>query len=144
MPNVHWSLRLSCFLYKTSSCNFVLESLWISGTSILKIQYIQINLWDFISMWRYCMYSWNCSMLLSALGCVGPPFCRTIMQTGVFSCHTRWNPVTAQGDAGVRIPVLLCSCMVVLDCRRLVKAWECAKRLPSSPLYVCMYKIVTY
>lgn len=57
MPNVQRSLAQTLPVpVQTYSCNFTLESLWIPGTSILKIQYIQIKLWNFINMWRYCMY----------------------------------------------------------------------------------------
>lgn len=116
MPNVRQPLRLTCFLYKLP-CNFILESLWIPGTSILRY-----NIWrlTYGSKRDECVkilyVQLNCSMLLSALGCVRPPFCRMIMQRSVNRDHagvcfiscTRWSLVSEQRGGGVGRPVLLC------------------------------------
>lgn len=105
------------FLVKTSSCNFILESLWIPGTSILRYSIYRLNYESKLYQYVKILYvQLNCSMLLSALGCVRPPFagwlCRRVLTVAMQAPVS--SPVHAEaswlngGDAGVRGPVLLC------------------------------------
>lgn len=62
MPNIHQTLFL---LVQTSSCNFILESLWILGTSILRNGIFRLN-YEF-KLYQYVKILYvqlNCSMLV--------------------------------------------------------------------------------
>lgn len=153
MPNVCQSLRLCCFLVQTSSCNFILESLWIPGTSILRYGIYRLNYESKLYQYVKILYvQLNCSMLVHrvvyALLFAGW-LCRTIVNHGhagsCFISSTCGSLMTQQGDAGVRRPVLLCLVQYsYLDCRRLVKHENVPSNFRAPPLYVCMYKNVTY
>lgn len=92
------------FLVQTSSCNFILESLWIPGTSILRYSIFRLNYESKLYQYVKILYvQVNCSMLLlSALGCVRPPFagwlCRQVllvaMQAPRFISCTCWSLMT--------------------------------------------------
>lgn len=137
------------FLVQTSSCNFILESLWIPGTSILRYIIYRLNYGSKPYQYVKILYvQLNCSMLLSALGGVCPPFCRMIMQMSVDGGYVGFCFITTvraeaswpnrQGDVWVREDLFYCVLYSYLDCRRLVKH----ENVPSNfqaPLSVCVY-----
>lgn len=109
--------RTLLFLVQTSSCNFILESLWIPGTSILRYSIYRLNYESKLYQYVKTLYvQLKCSMLLSALGCVRPPFagwlCRQVLIVAMQAPVS--SPVHAEAswlnreNVGVRRPVLLC------------------------------------
>lgn len=139
-------------LYKTSSCNFMLESLWIPGTSILRYSIYRLNYESKLYQYVKILYvQLNCSMLLSALGCVYPPFagwlCRQVLIVAMQAPVS--SPVHAEAswlsrETLVWEDLFYCVLYSYLDCRRLVKHENVPSNFQAPPLYVCMYKNVTY
>lgn len=133
------------FLVQTSSCNFILESLWIPGTSILRYSIYRLNYESRLYQYVKILYvQLNCSMLLSALGCVRPPFagwlCRQVltvtMQAPVSSpdhAEASWQ----NRETLVWEDLSYCVLYSYLDCRRLVKH----ENVPSNfqaPFCMCV------
>lgn len=147
MPNVCQSLRLSMllFLVQNSSCNFILESLWIPGTSILRYSIYRLNYESKLYQYVKILYvQLNCSMLLSALGRVRPPFagwlCRQVF---IVAMQVVSSPVHAEAswvnrEKLVWEDLFYCVLYSYLDCRRLAKHENVPSKLPSSPS-VCVY-----
>lgn len=114
----------------------------------IKIQYIQIKLWNFISMWRYCMYSWTVPCYL-----VYWVVCALLLRDDYADKVLTWpcrlpymlKPHDWTGGRWCEKTCFTVSCIVILDCRRLVTH----ENVPSNfqaPLFmcVCIKKKVTY
>lgn len=148
MPNVRQSLRLSCFIVQTSSCNFILESLWIPGTSILRYSIYRLNYESKLYQYVKILYVQpNRSMLLSALGLCTPSF----LQDDYAECWSwpcrrscfhlpymlKASLLNRETETVVWEDLFYCVLYSYLDCRRLVKH----ENVPSNfqaPLCMCV------
>lgn len=128
------------FLVQTFSCNFILESLWIPGTSILKYSIYRLN-YETLSVCEDTVCTAELFHVTWCIGLCAPSFCRMIMQKSV----TVAMQAAVQGRkphdwTGRRLCEKTCltvSCIVTLDCRRLVKH----ENVPSNfqtPLFMCV------
>lgn len=108
---------LRFFLYKVFSCNVLLESLWIPGTSISRYS---IYRWNYKSkLYRYVKILYvqlNCSMLVHW---VCPPVAEWLCSSSFHVLHIMETSSSFQ-QVSVRKPVWLCL-VYLLDCRRLVE-----------------------
>lgn len=133
------------FLVQTSSCNFILESLWIPGTSILRYSIYRLNYESRLYQYVKILYvQLNCSMLLSALGCVRPPFagwlCRQVLTVAMQAPVSSPDHAEASWQSRETLvweDLSYCVLYSYLDCRRLVKH----ENVPSNfqaPLCMCV------
>lgn len=133
------------FLVQTSSCNFILESLWIPGTSILRYGIYRLNYESKFYQYVEILYvQLNCSMLVHwvayALLFAGW-ICRRVLIVAMRAPVS--SPLHAEaswlnGETLVWEDLFYCVLYSYLDCRRLVKHENVPSNFQAPPS-VCVY-----
>lgn len=131
------------FLVQTSTCNFILESLWIPGTSILRYSIYRLN---YESKTLSVCEDTVCTtepLHISALGCVCLPFCRTMTNNQcrrvlIMAGRLPFELLFMLKPRGPREDPFYCILYSYLDCRRgwwSMRMCQATSELPS----ICVY-----